>query len=160
MLQEILEKNPTINIATPKLEKRLPDYLTRKEMQRLLSLPNAEEIYGLRDLLILKLFYATGLRVSELATLKKHQVDIRQNTLRVTGKRNKTRVIPLGNQLIQDINNYFRKLSGENSNGPELNDYIFVCVNREVVSGWESPLSRSVLDGDELVIMLFGIAGG
>lgn len=131
MQQEILEKNPAINIATPKLDKRLPNYLTRKEMQRLLSLPNTKELEGLRDLLILKLFYATGLRVSELASLKKQQVDVRQNTLRVTGKRNKTRVIPLGNQLVSDLNNYFAKQSGANVSGLELNDYIFVNKNKE-----------------------------
>ena len=131
LLQEILEKNPTINIATPKLEKRLPDYLTKKEMQRLLDLPDTNVPEGLRDLLMLKLFYATGLRVSELASIKKNQVDIRQNTLRVTGKGNKTRVIPLGNQLIAEFNNYFDKQSIANDVGLELNDYIFVNKNKE-----------------------------
>jgi integrase/recombinase XerC len=126
--EEIIENNPTLNIATPKLERRLPVYLNKQEMRKLLELPDTIDMNGHRDLLILKLFYSTGLRVSELAALKVDHFDFYNNTLRVLGKGNKTRIIPIGKNLNKDLLSYIEK-SPKLMTNLEFKNYIFVNSN-------------------------------
>ena len=93
---EIIQNNPVLSIKMPKLEKKLPEYLSPSEIERLLSLPDYNTFEGLRDLAILELFYGTGIRLSELINLKVEQVDFEQQLIRVVGKGNKERIVPFG----------------------------------------------------------------
>lgn len=131
ILQDLMKTNPAQNIATPKIEKKLPRFLARKEIVALLSLPDRNSFEGLRDSLMLKLFYGTGLRVSELVSLRRCDVDNYQNTLRITGKGNKTRIVPLGVDLAKELAEYFDAAQKHFNTRLELNDYIFVKENKE-----------------------------
>ncbi|OGC00701.1 hypothetical protein A2V82_02990 [candidate division KSB1 bacterium RBG_16_48_16] len=131
ILWGIVETNPTIKIPTPKLEKRLPKYLSVQEVANLLSLPDTTAPDGLRDYLILELFYAAGLRVSEMISLRFKDVSYTQKSIRVMGKRNKERIVPLGDRVILHIKEYSERremMSGEKT---EYDDFIFVKNNKE-----------------------------
>ncbi len=94
--EKIVPANPVSAIKMPRLEKKLPEYLTLDEIEQLLQLPDFKTFEGIRDLAILELFYGTGLRLSELIELKVEQVDFQENLIRVIGKGNKERIVPFG----------------------------------------------------------------
>lgn len=127
--EEAITVNPTLAIASPKLDRRLPDYLSQKEIKAILSLPDTQTKDGLRDLVILELFYATGVRVTELAGLRIHDVNMKEGTIRVIGKRKKQRVVPMGDVVRRDLQAYLKL--GEELERTEYGNYIFVKENRE-----------------------------
>ncbi|MDZ7370342.1 MAG: tyrosine recombinase XerC [candidate division KSB1 bacterium] len=129
--EDAVAVNPTINIATPKIRRNLPDYLSVKEMQALLQSVDPTQPNGLRDLVMLELFYDAGLRVSELISLRQNDIRIAERVLRVTGKRNRTRVLPLGERLLADLQALLAKRRDE---GMEFNGYIFVNKNGKPMS--------------------------
>lgn len=129
--EKVLEVSPTLNIATPKISRILPDYLSVGEMKTLLQLADTETLEGLRDQLILELFYATGIRVSELTQLCVENVRLTEGVIRVTGKRKKTRIVPLGEQVRHDLEQFFKKRVEIEGISLEFRDYIFVKTNRE-----------------------------
>ena len=95
-----VDKNPLSKVITPKTSKRLPVFIGETEINNLFENILYENTYeGKRDQLILELFYATGVRLSELIELKINSFDFTNNTIKVLGKRNKERIIPIGNQL-------------------------------------------------------------
>jgi integrase/recombinase XerC len=99
--------NPTKKIMLPKADKPLPAFFKETEMNNMLAdnfLPNDFE--KVRNHLIIKLFYATGIRRSELIGIEDSDIDLRNNTLRVIGKRNKERIIPLVDEVRTDIKTY------------------------------------------------------
>jgi integrase/recombinase XerC len=104
--EEIIEYNPIKAIATPKLEKRLPNFLYQDEMNKLLEAPDKDTPFGLRDRAILETFYSSGLRISELVTIDVSQLDFSLGYLRVMGKGSKERIVPLGSYAIKAINTY------------------------------------------------------
>ncbi|MEJ2545752.1 MAG: site-specific integrase [Calditrichaceae bacterium] len=95
--EEIIAKNPTITIKTPKFDKKLPEFLSIEEMEDLLHLPEHNTFEGIRDLALLELFYGTGIRLSELINMKLSNILINENLIRVIGKGQKERVVPLAN---------------------------------------------------------------
>jgi len=102
-----LQKSPMAGIISPKSGKRLPVYVEEKDMDLLLrqtEFPN--DWPGKTDRLLISIFYNTGLRLSELVTLKTSQVDLAAATLRVWGKGNKERVIPVSSTLVEEIRQY------------------------------------------------------
>jgi len=102
-----IKTNPVININGPKTEKRLPSFIEEKEMQFLFERLEFEDSFkGIRDKLILELFYQTGMRLSELRNLKVKDIDYSKKVLKVLGKRNKERLIPLHNQSLILLSNY------------------------------------------------------
>jgi len=113
---QIVEINPLLKIITPKTSKRLPVFISENEMVDLLNNIEFKDGYeGSRDKLILELFYATGTRLSELIELKIHTVDFNNNTIKVLGKRNKERIIPIANKLSKMIENYIIERDSLNS---------------------------------------------
>jgi integrase/recombinase XerD len=120
--EQRLSIDPTARISTPKLRRDLPTVLTEQEVERLLAAPNIETALGLRDRAMLEVLYACGLRVSELVTLKLDQVNLRLGCLRILGKGNRERLVPLGEQAANWLENYLFKtrpelLEGCNSQG-------------------------------------------
>lgn len=105
--QDEIKKDPMTKIRVLKTNKKLPSFVKEKDMERLLdtiTFPNTFE--GTRDKLMLELFYATGIRLSELIQLDETNIDLQNCTLKVLGKRNKERVIPFPINLVQLIKSY------------------------------------------------------
>lgn len=101
LAREMVENNPTAQIKPLKTEKDLPTFVKEDEIVDLLdNVEYSEDYAGQRDRLLLELFYATGIRQSELQGLKETDVNFYEKSIRVLGKRNKERIIPVGNPLI------------------------------------------------------------
>ena len=94
--EDKVKQNPIKNVEAPRLGRSLPKSLTENEVESLLDAPNTNQPLGLRDKTMLEILYGTGLRVSELITLTLHQINLRQGVVRVMGKGNKERLVPLG----------------------------------------------------------------
>lgn len=103
-----LELNPIALIKNPKLAPALPKSLTEAEVERLLAAPDLDDPLGLRDRAMLEVLYACGLRVSELVGLTESQLNLRQGVVRVFGKGNKERLVPLGMEAIDYLDRYYR----------------------------------------------------
>jgi integrase/recombinase XerD len=106
--ESIITIDPTQEIESPRLGRPLPHSLTEKEVESLLSAPDSHTLEGQRDKVMLEVLYATGLRVSELVNLTTGQVNMRQGTLRLTGKGNKERLVPLGEIAMDYLSNYLK----------------------------------------------------
>jgi len=101
--------DPTLKIDAPKLPRSLPKSLTEEDVEKLLAAPRIEEALGLRDKTMLETLYASGLRVSELVTLKVPQVSEDMGVVRVMGKGSKERLVPLGEEALSWIRRYLRE---------------------------------------------------
>jgi integrase/recombinase XerC len=98
--QGSLAVNPMARVVAPKTSKRLPSFVEREKMEFLFDAAFfGEGFEGIRNRTILELFYATGMRVSELVALSADDIDLAEGTIKVLGKRNKERLIPLGNHM-------------------------------------------------------------
>ncbi len=94
--EEIIQQNHALSIKMPKFEKKLPEFIPLSEVEKILALPQVGTFEGLRDLAILELFYGTGIRLSELINLTEKNLMLEENLVRIHGKGNKERIIPLG----------------------------------------------------------------
>ena len=94
----VIAEDPTTQIAMPKIGRTLPQSLTEEEVEALLAAPVVSDPLGHRDRAMLELLYATGVRVSELINLKLSQVNLNQGVLRIIGKGDRERLIPLGDE--------------------------------------------------------------
>ena len=117
--------NPAADISTPRQGKYIPTHLPVDEMFRLLEGPDKEKPLGLRDLAILEVLYSCGIRVAELVGLNLSSIDFDQRLVRVLGKGNKERIIPIGRQALKAVENYMeatlpirKKTQGEEKDGP------------------------------------------
>lgn len=100
------DDDPSALLASPKIPQRLPKDLSEAQVERLLQAPCIDEPIELRDKAMLELLYATGLRVSELVGLSISDVSLRQGVVRVIGKGNKERLVPLGEESVYWLENY------------------------------------------------------
>lgn len=101
--------NPVALIASPKLPRSLPKSLTEEDVENLLAAPDLTDPIGLRDRTMLEVLYACGLRVTELVSLTMPQVNLRQNVVRVFGKGNKERLVPMGEEASAWLARYLRE---------------------------------------------------
>ncbi|HDL7535283.1 TPA: site-specific tyrosine recombinase XerD [Yersinia enterocolitica] len=104
--EKLREDDPTALLSSPKLPQRLPKDLSEAQVDALLNSPNVDITLELRDKAMLEVLYATGLRVSELVGLTISDVSLRQGVVRVIGKGNKERLVPLGEEAVYWIENY------------------------------------------------------
>ena len=105
--RKLVTRDPVHNMPGPKVEKKLPAYVRETEMDRLFDGDFFGEDYqGSRDRMILLTFYSTGIRLSELVGLTDKDVDLDQMQLKVTGKRNKQRIIPYGDEFGDSLRQY------------------------------------------------------
>ncbi|MCY3857883.1 MAG: site-specific tyrosine recombinase XerD [Gammaproteobacteria bacterium] len=103
----LLSDNPIANVENPKLAKNLPDYLSESEVEALLNAPQPQEsAVEWRDRAMLEVLYATGLRVTELIELKRESINLNQGVVRVIGKGNKERIVPLGEEALTWVTSY------------------------------------------------------
>ncbi len=124
MREGLRDNDPTADIEMPRIGRSLPKTLTEDEVDALLNAPNTDEPLGHRDRAMLELLYATGLRVSELINLKQSQINFNQGVLRIVGKGDRERLIPLGDESQRWLRDFI--------NGPRMEillerqtDYLF-----------------------------------
>ena len=101
-----LKSNSAKLVPTPKGEKRLPTFLTVDEVVKLVETPGSDNVYGSRDRAILELLYSCGLRVSELVGINLNELDLNSMSVKVLGKGNKERMVPLGSKAATAIKTY------------------------------------------------------
>jgi integrase/recombinase XerD len=104
----LLETDPTAHIGTPKQWQNIPKFLNLEEIERILQAPDESRPTGLRDRAMLELLYAAGLRVSELCRVGLSDLNLELGVLRVTGKGNKQRVVPVGNPALAAVRRYLK----------------------------------------------------
>lgn len=107
MMEGKVSVNPTLKVRGPKKEKKLPSFVRERDMDHLLDgITFPDTFQGVRDHLILLIFYSTGMRLSELVGLTTRSFDFHNNTVRVLGKRNKERIIPFGAEMRKALLDY------------------------------------------------------
>ncbi len=129
-----LKDDPTSRVQAPKLPRHLPKNLSEAQIVALLDTPDTETTLGLRDRAMLETLYATGLRVSELVGLTMAQVSLDMGVVRVVGKGNKERLVPMGEEAIDWIKRYLATARSELA-GKGRSDALFL-------TGRRGPLSR------------------
>src|SRR5450756_953470 len=102
-----ISTDPTLQIDTPKLPRNLPKSLTEQDIEQLLNAPDVQTPLGMRDRTMFEVLYATGLRVSELVTLRTTQVSMDMGVVRVMGKGSKERLVPLGEEALDTLRHAF-----------------------------------------------------
>jgi len=107
--ENLIASDPTLNLDSPKLPRSLPKSLSEAEVEALLGVPDTDTALGLRDRAMLEVLYATGLRVSELVGLRLTAVSLDAGVLRVTGKGNKERLVPLGEEAVNWVGRYLKE---------------------------------------------------
>lgn len=106
--QKWVEDNPAKVVATPRLDRHVPGFLSEEEMAKLLEVPPSDDALGLRDRAILEFFYATGIRVSELVGANLDDVSLDEKMVRVRGKGKKERLLPFGRKAAASLEAYLR----------------------------------------------------
>ncbi|WP_265698175.1 site-specific tyrosine recombinase XerD [Photobacterium obscurum] len=117
--EKIRDDDPSVMLVSPKLPKRLPKDISEEQVDALLDAPDPNDPIELRDKAMLELLYATGLRVTELVSLTMENVSLRQGVVRVTGKGDKERLVPMGENAVDWIEQFLEtgrpQLLGEKS---------------------------------------------
>ncbi len=121
-----ITQNPAELLDTPKLPLYLPEVLSIEEIQRLLSAPDTSTKLGQRDLAMLHLLYASGLRVSELVHVKATDIDFERGIIRVFGKGKKERLIPLHTIALSVLTAYLQNTRNQFTNGKNADDELFL----------------------------------
>ena len=103
--ERIIDKNPTRQLQSPKVDRKLPEILTVEEVDRLLSLPDLLTPFGLRDQAMLELLYATGLKVSELISLRSDNINLNLSYVKTTGSQN-DRIVPITSSAAKALADY------------------------------------------------------
>jgi len=157
--QQLIKTNPTAKLHHPKQTQKLPIFLNIEEVDRLLNTPDKNTIFGLRDRAMLELLYSCGLRVSELITLDYHNINLNEEYIRIHGKGNKERLLPMGEVAIDYLNTYEKKArpfllkSGQTDHyflsnrgsGMSRQNFFYIIKAYAVKAGIDKPLSPHTL---------------
>ena len=104
--KKLISVNPMNNVVTPRVERKLPQFLDEQAVEKLMALPNREKPMGIRDAAILELLYSTGMRRGELIGLEEADFNFYEKTVKVVGKGNKERIVPFGEQACRVLKEY------------------------------------------------------
>ena len=126
IFEKYISQNPLRLIESPKISRKLPDTLSIEEIDLLTSNLDLSKEQGERNLAIIELLYGCGLRVSELVDLKISDLFFNENFIKVTGKGNKQRLIPIGNITKQNVNNYLQNSRNKIKVVSAFNDHVFL----------------------------------
>ncbi len=126
LTEEVLKKNPAMLLETPKLSRKLPAVLDYEEIEALIGAIDHSKKEGLRNRAILEVLYACGLRVSELTHLKVSNLHLEVGYIRVVGKGNKERLVPIGEQAIKHLNFYLHERHQQENIHPDSRDITFL----------------------------------
>ncbi len=105
----VLSEDPTLDVESPKRGRPLPKSLSEADVEALLNAPDLDDVLGFRDRAMLEMLYSSGLRVSELVGLQLSQINLRQGVLRVVGKGDKERLVPLGDEAANWLMRYLKE---------------------------------------------------
>lgn len=128
VIEDIIKEDPTIYLSVPKTSEVLPDTLTNKEVDILLNSVSGTDDLSIRNRAMLELLYATGLRVSELISLKFENINLEECFVKITGKGNKERLVPFGHKAKIFLERYLRVRKKTNS------EYIFLTRLKKPIS--------------------------
>jgi len=103
---ERIAVNPMDKIKRPKYGRKLPNFFTEEEMEQLLRIPDMDNIFGIRNRAMMELLYSSGLRAAELAGIRMQDLDLKRGVVRVTGKGDKQRIVPVGKSALEAIRAY------------------------------------------------------
>ena len=120
-----IQKSPISDIESPKLEKKLPEVLTETEITKLIESYDLNDNFGQRNRTIIEVLYGTGIRVSELINLKLSNIFFNENIMKITGKGNKERFVPIGNIASSEIKVYL-KIRNKNIIDSKFSDIVFL----------------------------------
>ncbi|WP_371747640.1 site-specific tyrosine recombinase XerD [Diaphorobacter sp. HDW4B] len=151
--------DPTVRMQAAKQALRVPKTLTQQQVEALLKAPDVDSMLGLRDRTMLEVMYASGLRVSELVTLKTFHLGLREGVLRVMGKGGKERLVPFGEEAMRWLGRYLAESRGAILGGQQTDDLFvtqrgagmtrvmfWVIVKKyALIAGITSPLSPHTL---------------
>jgi integrase/recombinase XerD len=124
--ERLLELDPSLNMESPRLVKRLPKVLSIQEVETLLEAPETSTPYGMRDKAMLELLYATGIRVSELVNLNVGHVNLGMGFVRCIGKGSKERIIPLGRIAAKWLHDYLQVKRHQLLKESKVDDALFI----------------------------------
>ena len=156
LIENVINYNPTELLEAPKLGRKLPDVLAVEEIEQMINAVDLSKPEGERNKAILETLYSCGLRVSELVNLKISNVYIEIGFVKVTGKGDKERLVPIGRMALTQLNNYFEKTRNHiaiknghsdfvflNRNGKQLTRVmIFTIIKNLVIQlGWKKNIS-------------------
>jgi len=119
--------DPTLKLDPPKRPQRFPKSLSEADVEALLAAPSPDSVLGLRDRAMLEVLYASGLRVSELVTMKVYQANLNSGVVRVLGKGSKERLVPLGEEAIEWVRRYLKQ-SRPDLLGRKSSDALFLTA--------------------------------
>lgn len=102
-----IKSNPALSLIYPRMDKNLPKFLTEEDVVKILNVPGDSGVWSVRDKAILETFYSTGMRVAELVSLKKENVDLISGFAKVRGKGRKERLVPLGEPAVMILKKFF-----------------------------------------------------
>lgn len=122
-----LTETSRLTLMAPRFEQKLPAFLQEKQMEDVMFLPTTKAGLGYRDRAILELFYSSGLRLSELASLNLDSINQNDGTVKVLGKGNKERIVPVGEMALEAIDTYLEKERDRLTSGKH--NYLFVNKN-------------------------------
>src|SRR4029077_9567168 len=126
-VQELITEDPTVHLESPKIRRSLPGYLRLEEVEKLLEQPDQKTALGLRDRAMLEVLYSTGLRVSELISLRVSDLDAKVGCVRCIGKGDKERIVPTGRKALAMVEKYLREARGQlSSRGKPSSPALFV----------------------------------
>jgi integrase/recombinase XerD len=124
--ERLLELDPSLNMESPRLVKRLPKVLSIQEVETLLEAPETTTPYGMRDKAMLEVLYATGMRVSELISLNAGHVNLGMGFVRCIGKGSKERIIPLGRIAAKWLHDYTQMMRHQLLRDSKADDALFI----------------------------------
>jgi integrase/recombinase XerD len=124
--EELLESDPSAQIDSPKQGRTLPATLSEQDVEALLDAPDTGSVLGLRDRAMLELLYATGLRVSELTAITAGRISLQHGIVRIFGKGGKERLVPMGEEALDWLNQYLSIARPELMQGKGVCEQVFV----------------------------------
>jgi len=128
------QDNPTALISAPKIHRSLPQSLGEIDIEKLLDAPDLESNFGLRDRCMLELMYSSGLRVSELVGLQLNQVNTNLGLVRLIGKGNKERVIPVGEEALHWLAKYVKQARPGLQSAKSISDALFLSSRGSAIT--------------------------
>ena len=126
LVEDVLDKDPTLLLDAPRYARKIPDVLSIGDIQQMLEIIDLSDPLGIRNRAILETLYASGLRVSELTDLKMRQVFSNEGFLKVIGKNNKERVVPIGDTALKYIAMYTEHVRNQMDIAPGHEQYVFL----------------------------------
>ena len=134
IIEKEIDNNPSELLETPKTGKKLPEFLTVDEVNQLVNEINRSKPEGERNLAILEVLYGCGLRVSELIELKLSEIYWKEGFIRIIGKGNKERLVPLGKTATKHLKIYINEIRVHNEVNEESKDHVFLNKNGNKIS--------------------------